>query len=55
MLAHVQLSSLLSFPPGDWSCGSLGIANCEMLLGKQQVWELYDQVIVRLQKENSHT
>lgn len=55
MLVHVQLSSLLSFSPGDWSYGSLGIANCEVLSGKQQIWELYDQVNGRLQKENSHT
>lgn len=55
MLVHVQLSSLLSFPLDDWSSGSLGIANCEMLSGKWQIWELYDQVNGRLQKENSHT
>jgi len=41
MLLHVQLSSSLSFPPGDWSYSGLGIADCEMQSGKQQTWELY--------------
>lgn len=55
MLLHVQLTSSLSFHPYDWSYSGLGIVNCEMQSGKQQTWQLCEQVKNRLEKEYSQT